>query len=50
VPGFEAQIPFEQRAREIIDWYDEDPARPVVAERLDAALTRRVRTWHPHHR
>ena len=27
VPGFGAAIPFEQGAREIVDWYDADPAR-----------------------
>src|SRR3954447_2668113 len=47
VPGFEAQIPFEQGAREILDWYDEDPARQVVDEALDAALDRLVATWDP---
>ncbi len=30
VPDFVASIPFEQGAREIIDWYDADPARQVV--------------------
>ncbi len=34
VPGFCAGIPFEQGAREIIDWYDADPARQVVDARL----------------
>jgi nucleoside-diphosphate-sugar epimerase len=50
VPGFEAQIPFEQGAREILDWYDEDPARQVVDEALDAALDRLVATWDPRSR
>ena len=50
VPGFEARIPFEQGAREIIDWYDEDPARQVVDERLDAALDKFVETWDPQRR
>ena len=45
VPEFAAQIPFEQGAREIVDWYDEDPARQVVDEELDAALDRLVATW-----
>jgi nucleoside-diphosphate-sugar epimerase len=30
VPDFVASIPFEQGAREIIDWYDADPARQQV--------------------
>ena len=45
VPGFGARIPFEQGAREILDWYDEDPSRQVVDEELDAALDRLVATW-----
>jgi nucleoside-diphosphate-sugar epimerase len=31
VPGYRAVIPFEQGAREIVGWYDEDPARPLPA-------------------
>lgn len=27
VPGYRAVIPFEQGAREIVGWYDADPAR-----------------------
>jgi hypothetical protein len=50
VPGFAAQIPFEQGAREILAWYDEDPARQVVDEELDAALDRLVATWAPESR
>jgi nucleoside-diphosphate-sugar epimerase len=50
VPGFAAQIPFEQGAREILAWYDEDPARQVVDEELDAALDRLVATWAPQSR
>ena len=38
VPGFVRRIPFEQGAREIIDWYDADPARQVVDARLDATM------------
>jgi len=33
VPGFAATIPFSQGAREIVAWYDADPARRVVDER-----------------
>jgi hypothetical protein len=50
VPGYQAQIPFEQGARQILDWYDEDPARQVVDEALDAALDRLVATWDPRSR
>ncbi len=38
VPGYRAVIPFEQGAREIVGWYDEDPARQQVDTRLDAVL------------
>ena len=38
VPGYRAVIPFEQGAREIVAWYDEDPARQQVDTRLDAVL------------
>ena len=36
-PASAPAIPFEQGAREIVDWYDADPARQVVDARLDAA-------------
>jgi hypothetical protein len=32
VPDFVARIPFSQGAREIVAWYDADPARQVVDE------------------
>ena len=38
VPGWSATIPFEQGAREIVAWHDEDPARQVVDQRLDAVM------------
>lgn len=38
VPDFQATIPFEQGAREIVDWYDEDPARRQVDARMDALM------------
>jgi nucleoside-diphosphate-sugar epimerase len=38
VPDFRATIPFEQGAREIVDWYDEDPARRQVDARMDALM------------
>jgi nucleoside-diphosphate-sugar epimerase len=42
VPDFVATIPFEQGAREIVAWHDEDPARQVVDERMDAVMDRLV--------
>lgn len=38
VPDYLARIPFEQGAREIVDWYDADPARREVDPALDAIL------------
>ena len=35
VPEFEAEIPFEQGAQEIVDWYEENPDRQVIDERLN---------------
>lgn len=44
VPGFRAAVPFEQGAREMIDWYDADPARrvrsPEWEARIDALVER----------
>jgi nucleoside-diphosphate-sugar epimerase len=39
VPDFVATIPFEAGAREIIAWYDEDPARRRVDQSIDDAMT-----------
>jgi hypothetical protein len=36
VPGWTARVPFRQGAQEIVDWHDDDLARRVVDERLDA--------------
>jgi len=38
VPGFVATIPFEQGAREIVAWHDEDPARQQIDAHLDALM------------
>ena len=40
VPDFVATIPFRQGAEEIVAWYDADPARKVVDQRLDRLLDR----------
>jgi len=42
VPDFVARIPFEQGAREIVEWHDEDAARRTVDEAFDALLDRLV--------
>ena len=47
VPGFAATIPFEQGAREIVDWYDADPTRQLVDDRLDAVMDQLVEAYRP---
>jgi nucleoside-diphosphate-sugar epimerase len=42
VPGWVATIPFAEGAREIVEWYDADPARRRVDTELDASLDRLV--------
>lgn len=42
VPDFVTTVPFEQGAREIVAWHDEDPARRVVDPRVDALMDRLV--------
>jgi nucleoside-diphosphate-sugar epimerase len=42
VPGYVATIPFERGAREIVAWYDADPARQRTDARLDAVMDRLV--------
>ncbi len=41
-PGFAATVPFRVGAREILDWYDEDPARKVIDEKADDLLDRLI--------
>ncbi len=45
VPDFVARIPFHQGAREILDWYDEDPGRRHVDEAMDATMDRLVTAY-----
>jgi nucleoside-diphosphate-sugar epimerase len=40
VPGWQAVVPFERGAREIVDWHLADPARQVTDPALDALLDR----------
>ena len=40
VPDFVATIPFDQGAREIIAWHDEDAARQKVDDRVNATIDR----------
>ena len=45
VPDYRATVPFEQGAREIVDWFDEDPARQSVDAHLDALMDRLVERY-----
>jgi len=47
VPGYRAVIPFEQGAREIVGWYDEDPARQRLDAHMDALMDRLTETCRP---
>lgn len=38
VPDFRATIPFEQGAREIVEWHDADPARRTVDSHMDGVM------------
>jgi nucleoside-diphosphate-sugar epimerase len=41
-PDFTTTVRFEQGAREIVEWFDGDPSRRVVDERLDGVMDRLV--------
>ena len=45
VPSYRAEIPFEQGAREIVGWHDEDPARQQADARLDAVMDKLVAAY-----
>ena len=45
VPGYRAEIPFDQAAREIVAWCDEDPARQRADMRLDAVMDKLVEIY-----
>lgn len=52
VPDFVCTIPYAQGAREVIEWFDADPARQVIDEKFDA-LTDKIlaayeRAWPQH--
>jgi nucleoside-diphosphate-sugar epimerase len=44
-PDFAPAIPFAAGAKEIIAWYDADPARQVVDIRLDALMDALIAQW-----
>ena len=45
VPGWRAVIPFEQGAREIVEWYLADRARQVTDAALDAVMDKLATAW-----
>jgi nucleoside-diphosphate-sugar epimerase len=47
VPGYLATVPFEQGAREIVAWHDEDTARQQIDPRLDAVMDKLVEAYRP---
>jgi nucleoside-diphosphate-sugar epimerase len=47
VPAYRPTIPFEHGAREIIAWYDEDPARQVTDAGIDAAMDTLIAAHRP---
>src|SRR3984885_13254640 len=47
VPDCRPVIPFEQGAREIVAWYDEDPARQRVDARADALMDKLIASYRP---
>jgi nucleoside-diphosphate-sugar epimerase len=47
VPGYRAVIPFEQGAREIVAWHDEDPSRQRIDAGVDALSDELARAWRP---
>jgi len=47
VPDYVARIPFEQGAREIVDWHDADPARRAVDAALDGVHERLAEAHRP---
>ena len=47
VPDYVATVRFEQGAREIVEWYDADPSRQQVDERLDAVMDTLIDAYRP---
>jgi nucleoside-diphosphate-sugar epimerase len=47
VPGYRAVIPFEQGAREIVAWHDEDASRQRIDAGVDALSDKLAQAWRP---
>jgi nucleoside-diphosphate-sugar epimerase len=50
VPGYRPSIRFEDGAREIVGWFDADPARQQPDPRIDAAMDKLVEAYRPRSR
>jgi hypothetical protein len=49
VPDYVATIRFEQAARDIVAWHDEDPSRQRVDANLDALMDKLAARFAPAH-
>ncbi|MGE5134305.1 MAG: NAD-dependent epimerase/dehydratase family protein, partial [Gemmatimonadota bacterium] len=47
VPGYRPVIGFEQGAREMVAWHEEDPARQQADPRIDAAIDKLIGMYRP---
>jgi nucleoside-diphosphate-sugar epimerase len=47
VPDFTGFIPFEEGARQIVEWYDAHPEHKVVDERMNALMDKLVQAYRP---
>ena len=47
VPGYQAAIPFEEGAREIVAWHTADPSRQRVGTRIDALMDKLADAYRP---
>ena len=45
VPDYLATVPFEQGAREIVRWHDEDPSRQRIDPRMDTLMDQLAETY-----
>jgi nucleoside-diphosphate-sugar epimerase len=45
VPDFAATIPYSRGVEEVVAWYDADPARQVVDERIDGLMDRMIAAY-----
>jgi hypothetical protein len=46
VPGFQAVIPFHEGIRRTVAWFDADPARKRVDERVNGEMEAILKAWN----